>query len=191
MSALRNALEFLETLGIFDTILPFLLVFTMIFAFLEKTKIYGTDKFRAEDGKIYDVSRKSLNSMTAFVIAFFVVASSQLVGLIHAFTGQVVLLIIVIFSFLLTVGAFHEEKEKAFYLQKPWSTIFTIIAFISIALIFLNAVGWLDIVIDFIGSSVDNEAVASIILVAVIVGFMVYITWDRKGHHEKSDKGKD
>ena len=43
-SAFRGVIEFLGDMGVYDVILPFLLVFTIVFAILEKTKILGTAK---------------------------------------------------------------------------------------------------------------------------------------------------
>ena len=42
VSAFGGALDFMNKVGVFDVVLPFLLVFTLIFAFLEKTKVFGS-----------------------------------------------------------------------------------------------------------------------------------------------------
>ena len=39
-----GVIVFLEKLGVYEIILPFLLVFTMVFAILEKTRVYGVEK---------------------------------------------------------------------------------------------------------------------------------------------------
>jgi len=115
VSAFRGALEFMDRLGIFDTVLPFLLVFTLIFAFLEKTKIFGTEEYRSEiDGKQLRISRKNLNSMAAFTIAFFVVASTQLVALISELTSKVVLLIILVSHSHLQLEHFRKRRRMVF-----------------------------------------------------------------------------
>ena len=44
VSTFRGALEFFEDIGIYDVILPFLLIFTIVFAILEKTKVFGTEE---------------------------------------------------------------------------------------------------------------------------------------------------
>ncbi len=188
-SVLGGAVMFMEEIGIFDTVLPFLLVFTLIFAFLEKTKVLGTDKYKSSsDGEIHEVTKKNLNSMIAFVTAFFVVASTQLVALISEVISNFVLIILLIFSFLLAVGSFSEETDKPFYLQGNWATTFQVIAFLAITLIFLNALGWLEIIINFIESAWQSEAIAAILLVAVVIGLMVFITWDKKPGGNGKDK---
>ena len=42
-STFREVLLFFEQIGIYDVVLPFLLVFTIVFAILEKTKLFGTE----------------------------------------------------------------------------------------------------------------------------------------------------
>ena len=43
-TVLGGAVDFLQDFGFFDVVLPFLLVFTLVFGILEKTKIFGTEK---------------------------------------------------------------------------------------------------------------------------------------------------
>src|SRR3989338_6986549 len=59
----RQVIEFFDTIGLFDVVLPFLLVFTIVFAILEKTKVLGTEEI---DGKKY--TKKNLNAIASFVI---------------------------------------------------------------------------------------------------------------------------
>lgn len=183
-----RAIEFMAELGIFDTVLPFLLVFTMVFAFLEKTKIYGTDKYKTESGTVVDMPKKNLNAMTAFVMAFFVVASTQLVALISVVISQAILVIILVFLTLLGIGSFAEQQDKPFFLKGWVGHTLTVIVFFSILLIFLNSLGWLDLVLDFVASSWDNEAVAALLMVLILIGFMVAIVWERAPGEKKEKK---
>lgn len=187
-TALGGAMAFLERLGVFETVLPFLLVFTLVFAFLEKTKIFGVEDWKSDSGTVYKVTRKNMNSMAAFVIAFFVIASAQLVKIISEVTSKIVLLIVLIFCFMLTVGAMRKEDKDGFELSKTWIIVFEVIVFIAILLIFLNALGWLDDIFRFLGGVWGSEATASLVLVLIMVGFMVFITWDSKPGGKKEDK---
>ena len=40
-----GAIAFMDKLGVYDVVLPFLLVFTLIYAFLEKTKVFGVETY--------------------------------------------------------------------------------------------------------------------------------------------------
>lgn len=190
-TVLGNALNFLVDLGVFEVVLPFLLVFTMVFAFLEKTKVYGTEEYRSDaDGKIHQVTRKNLNSMTAFVIAFFVVASAQLVALISEVTSNFVLLIVLVFSFTLTIGSFQKQEKDGFFLSKTWTYIFEGIVFVGILLIFLNALGWLDVMYAYLLGNWSSQLVSTILMIAVFVGLIWFITKE-PSPPPKADKKKD
>jgi hypothetical protein len=184
VSSFRTALTFFDKLGVYDVVLPFLLVFTLVFAILEKTKIFGTEKV---EGK--DITRKNLNGMSAFVIAFFVVASVRLVGIINQVVSNVVLLLVLSICFLLLVGSFH-TGEKEFALEKGWNTAFMWIMFIGIVLIFLNALGWLELIYNYLFYQFDTVVVSSIVLVVILIAFIFYVTKE-PGKKKSSEKKEE
>src|SRR3989338_4288907 len=140
-SAFRGMIGFLNKLGVYDVILPFLLVFTIIFAILEKTRIFGQEK----DG----MTKKNINAMVAFVVAFLVIASTKLVGVINEVMANVVLLIILGICFLLLVGVFFGDKEFNSMKELPVLTQLLIyVMAIGLVVIFLNALGWLQFIFD-------------------------------------------
>lgn len=173
-SAFRDVIGFLEDIGIYDVVLPFLLVFTIVFAILEKTKIFGTDEI---EGKKY--TKKNINAMVAFVTGFFVVASTKLVKVISESVANVVLLLLLSVLFLMLVGSFFREGEDV-YLKGAMKTIFFIIMFVGIMLIFLNALGWLSYIGDFFADNIGEPWLVSIIMVVVLVIIMYLIVAERK-----------
>lgn len=179
-SVFRGTLDFFNRLGVYDVILPFLLVFTIVFAMLEKTRIFGTEKVGGQE-----ITRKNLNGMTAFVAAFFVVASTQLVAVINEVLASTVLLLLLSICFLLLVGSFHSGKEE-FSLKGKWKTLFMVIMFVGIVLVFLHALGWLEVIYNYLFFKFDTVIVSSIILLAIVVGFMFYVT--REPGRKKEEK---
>jgi len=171
----REVLDFFGEIGLFEVVLPFLLVFTIVFAILEKTKVFGVEEV---EGKKY--TKKNLNSIAAFVIAFLVIASSELVEIITTVSANVVVLLMAVVFFLLLVGAFYAEGEKSVFLEGGWKTIFMVIVFIGIVLIFLNALGFIEDITDF-ASDGRNEIVGSIILLVLVVMFVGYVTRESHG----------
>jgi hypothetical protein len=169
-SVFRGTLAFFDKLGVYDVVLPFLLVFTLMFAILEKTAVFGKEKV---DGK--EITRKNMNGMMAFVTAFFVVASTRLVAIINQVLANVVLLLLLSICFLLLAGSFHSGKNE-FFLEGKWKTFFMIMMFIGIVLIFLHALGWLEIIYSYLFFKFDSIVVSSIVLVIIIVVFMIYVT---------------
>ena len=169
----RQVIEFFDSIGLFDVVLPFLLVFTIIFAILEKTKVLGTEEI---EGKRY--TKKNLNAIAAFVIAFLVVAAKEIVEIINETVSKAVVVLFFSILFLLLVGSFFKEGEPI-YLTGGWRVIFMVIVFIAIVGIFLDSIKtsegrtWLERLGDFSESGSD-ELAGSIVLLTLIVLFMVY-----------------
>lgn len=188
-SVFRGTLEFFGKLGIYDVILPFLLVFTIVFAILEKTKVFGLEEI---EGKKYP--KKNLDAMVAFVVAFFVVASSKLVEAITQISSQVVILLLLSVFFLILVGSFAKETEEGFFLGSPWKGTFFAIMFIGIVGIFLNAIKtedgqtWLSWIMEFISTKWNTDWVASLILIGFVIGMIALITSGGGPKKEKKEE---
>ena len=179
-TVLGNVIIFLDKIGVYDVILPFLLVFTIMFAILEKTRVLGEDT--ASDGKT-KFTKKNLNSIVSFVIAFFVIASTQLVSLINEAMGNVVVLALVGVCTLMLLGVFYGTGEFKFD-PKSWSMyFFTIFTILGVLLIFFHAIPYgdqsmLDWFYDYMSDNWDSEWVGSIILIGMIALFMYGITYE-------------
>jgi len=173
-SPFRQVIEFFDKIGLFDVVLPFLLVFTIVFAILEKTKVLGTEEI---EGKKY--TKKNLNAIASFVIAFLVIASSQLVEIITRVSANAVVVLFLSVLFLLLVGSFFKEGEPIF-LEGGWKVVFMIIVFLAIIGIFLDAIKtsdgrtWLERLGEFVDSGSDVLA-GSVLLLAIMVLSIVYI----------------
>ncbi len=174
-SAFRDSLSFLDRIGLYDVVLPFLLVFVLVFAMLEKTRVFGTERVGE-----HQYPKRHLNSLAAFVIAFFVVASSKLVETITQISSHAVLLLLIGTLFLLLAGSFQQQKNEGYFLEGGFKTVFLLIMFFGLIFIFLNAIKsgertWLEIVFGWLRGFTDNVAVSSVVLVLIVVGVMFYI----------------
>jgi hypothetical protein len=178
----RGVIEFLDKIGVYDVILPFLLVFTIVFAILEKTRVLGTEEI---EGKKYP--KKNIDAMVSFVISFLVVASTKLVSAINQALAQGVLILILIVMFLLLIGAFFKEGEDVI-LTGNWRTFFMVIIFAGIVLIFLNALGWLVPFWNFLVENWKMEWVASLIMIIIIILFIIFITHEKKPGKKEEKK---
>jgi hypothetical protein len=69
-----GVIDFITRLGFYDVLLPFLLTFTIVYAILDKTKVFGVEKI-GED----KVGKRNLNSIVAFVMGLLVVFVKPLV----------------------------------------------------------------------------------------------------------------
>jgi len=171
-TVLGDAITLLQDFGFFDVVLPFLLVFTLIFGVLEKTKIFGTDEI---GGKQY--TKKNVNAMFAFVLAFFVVAAKEIVASIQVSLPMVTLVLIAAICFLMLIGVFVSgEKEFNFLdlFKEGWKGFLAGLFFISVIAIFFESFGWLDPIIEYItGRGKDVFIVLVFIgIIAAVVGFV-------------------
>ena len=168
-STLRAGLNFLNDIGVYDVILPFLLVFTFVFAILEKTKILGYDSETK-------TTKKNLNAISAFVVALLVVASARLVSVINEVMANIVILIVLGITFMMVVGTYMADKEFSLDPKenKKWVLFFMVFSFIAIVLIFLNALGWMGAIEKFF-SGFGADAIYVIIFTVVFIGIIFWI----------------
>jgi lysylphosphatidylglycerol synthetase-like protein (DUF2156 family) len=179
-TVLGGVIEFFGKLGIFDIVLPFLLVFTMMFAVLERTKVLGTEGKEKR-------ARKNLNAMVAFVVGFLVLASTRLIEAVTYVSSNIIILVLLGVFFLLTMGAFYREGQVGETgLEEGWPrTLFLTIMFIGIIVIFMNGIKnesgqtWWDYSIDYLDAHWDSTAVASVVLIILVVLFVWFMTRPR------------
>jgi len=176
-SVFRGGLAFLEEVGVYDVVLPFLLTFTLVYALLEKTKILGVQKDPFSNDKT-EYPKRNLNSLVAFVIAFFVIASSKLVELINKTVSQIFILLLLGVMFMLVAGTFNKDEE--YFLPKKYQNLFMWLSFIAILLIFLENVGWLKIAYNFLIAHWSGQVVSSLILLGVVAIFIIIMTTGSK-----------
>ncbi|MBU0999623.1 hypothetical protein KKG24_04995 [Patescibacteria group bacterium] len=173
-SPLVNAIEFLKEFGFFDVVLPFLLVFSITFAVLEKTRILGVES----DGK---TPKKQINSMVAFVIGMIVVATNKIVTILNEAIPNIVLLLVMIVLFLMLAGTLAKNDKDGFKLDSNLQTTLVIVSLISIIIILLTTISldngmsvW-DTFWDWLIVSWSGTIFASILLGLVVIGAMFMI----------------
>jgi hypothetical protein len=145
-----------------EYIFPALLVFVLVFAILEKTKILGKTK-------------KQINAITALFIA--------LIFLAFPFARQVVVLLIpylavslvVFFIFMLTFG-FITNKTKGDVLNKGLKITLGIIAGLGVIVAILWATGaWQKIFTIAVESEYSGKILVNFLLLALIGGAMAVL----------------
>tara|TARA_Y100000034_G_C6859015_1_gene390739 strand:- start:856 stop:1383 length:528 start_codon:yes stop_codon:yes gene_type:complete len=169
-SVLGNTIDFFTRFGMFDVVLPFLLVFTIVFAILEKTKVLGEEKGEP---------RRNLNSMVAFVVGLIFVSVIRLVDIINQALPEVALVLIISVSLLMIVGLFWGSTEVK--LEEPWQKgLVFIIAFFVVLGIFFNAIGWLDKIVDYVDLHWAETVIPTLIFFIVIIAAIFYIVGGKK-----------
>jgi hypothetical protein len=178
MSVFRDSLVFFDQIGLYDVVLPFLLVFTLVFGIMEKSKILGV-----ENGG----SRKNLNAMVAFVTGFFVVASAQLVALINSFVAYTALVLVILVMMMLLMASMHKEQTTGFEVNAKLRAWLYGAVIIAVILIFMNGVGWLGPAWAYVSGNWNSELMGTVLLFAIVAGFIAWITHSPDGEKKKDE----
>ncbi|MGM5482828.1 MAG: hypothetical protein ACQESF_05175 [Nanobdellota archaeon] len=188
-SAFGDVIEFFGRLGIYDVVLPFLLTFTIFFAILERTKVLGTEELDGEE-----ITKKNLNAMVAFIVAFLVVATPKMVAVINEALPHFVLLVLVSVSFLMLIGTFYgkDELENGVKVGQTWKLFLMVISFIGVILIFAHAIPykgepWLEFAWDYVVDNFTSTAVSSVVMILVFIGLMLWVT--KSSSEKKKNNG--
>lgn len=168
----------LESYGLTDALLPFLLIFTILFAMLQKTNILGAGK-------------KNFNVMIALIIALLVVIphitgsyppGADIVEILNKALPNVSIVVVAVLMGLLLLGLVGGE---AVWMGGSLSGWIAIAAFIGVIYIFGTAAGWW----PNIGLNVFDSDVLALVLVILVFAIVIwYITKDENAA-DKAAKG--
>jgi hypothetical protein len=173
--ALKDVLIVMEQIGLTDVILPFVLVFTVIFGVLQKSKVLGV----YEGGK----PKTNLNAMVAFVIAFFVLIMIQTLQVITWLTRYAALLAVA-FVF---VGLLVAMAGARMHLRTP----VMLVALFLIGMVLVQSLAWSGVL-----NTEATRALTLVLLGAALIAVLgwLFFGWGKeksKKHEEKpKEKGK-
>lgn len=185
---LRLVINKLVDIGFYSVILPFLLVYVIVFAVLEKSRI-----FKVSDKSEDNPHVKNVNAIIAFVFALFVVASIQTVMYIQDLILGVVLVLIFLFVVLLLFGmVFGDEYKQIFFdgnKMHTWAkwVIGGGIFLVCLGLLF-SALGLWDAYIIPWWNDVSQWDYVTIFILIIIVGIMIWVSKDSSKSDKKEDK---
>jgi peptidoglycan/LPS O-acetylase OafA/YrhL len=151
-----------------DLVLPFVLIFTLLFAILEKSKLLGDDK-------------KQINAIISFVLAGIFMAFSNYVAMIKSFSIVLIISLFAIFVFLLIWGFVWGDKagdplEKAVGIKWTIGIVMLIIVIVAV----LKITGYWD------QMSLNNEWVSNIVFIVFIVAAIASVL--NQGSKDKDKK---
>ena len=176
MATMQNALYYLDNWGLTDVILPFILIFTIIFAVLQKSKLFGADS------KKYDI-------IVSLAISLLVViphvtgrypAGMDAVQIINSAIPSISVIAIAIIMFLVLIGIFGAETKWGGWV----SGLVLLLSAFAVVWIFGKAAGWW-YRMPFWLDDPDTQALVVIILVfGIIVWFVTSEPGEGKGFWE-------
>ena len=149
-------------------ILPFLLVFFIVFAILEKTKLFGEGK-------------KQLNALISFVIGLIFVSVLSPVLVINNLILFLTIAIVAIFVILLLWGFIFGDIKEGFK-PEPWMKIgLAIIVGIGFIVAIIFATGFYDKIKEFLfGQSWSNTFWTNFAFILVIAIALALILYQKK-----------
>lgn len=142
-----------------QSVLVFLLVFTLVFAVLQKSKILG-------DGK------SQIDALIALAIGLMVVTVGYATSLIRQLVPFLAVSLVIILVFLLLVGIFFKAGE--FKLSGGVITAFGILAFIAVVIAVISFSGGWALIEKYISGTQGGQIFSNVVLLAV-VGAAVWI----------------
>lgn len=170
----QDAIIQLQQMGVLDVVVPFILIFTIVFAVLQKTKILGSED---PEGK---KPRKNFNSIIALVMALAVIIphvtntypdNADVVNIINTSLPNVSAVLVAIVMLLLIIGVFGNKVDIAGSSLSGWAVIFAIVA---TGIIFGNAANWFNLPdwLLFLQDSGTQELIIVILVFALIIYFV-------------------
>jgi len=146
---------------------PFLLVFTLIFAILEKSRILGENK-------------KQIDALIALSIGLIVVAFSWATNIISNLMPFLAISVVVILVFVILYGFVASGKE-GLEMPKNLKIGFGVLAGIVTIIALIVATGQWNYVINSLFVSGEPTGLASnILIIAIIIGALVVVLFTGK-----------
>ena len=142
-------------------ILPFLLVFVLIFAILDRIKILGEEK-------------RQINALVSLAIALIFVTFSRAVNIINNLMPFLAVLSVIILIFLILWGFIAGGKE-GLVLNKGIKIAGGIIITIALIIAVLLVTGASDTIQNWISGSNSSIIISTIVFVVVIAGAIVVV----------------
>ena len=151
-----------------EMVLPFVLIFTVVFAILQKTQILGKGK-------------KQIDAIVSLSIGLIVVSYANAVGIITDLMPFLAVSVVIILVFLILYGMVFKEGE--FDLSKKVKNVFGGLAALAVAIAVLTITGaWDYIKGNWLGGDSQSVIVTNTIffvIVAVAIGIVLFSGKDK------------
>lgn len=180
MYGFQDLIFMLQAWGVVDVILPFILIFAIVFAVLEKTKILGKEDYQV----------RKYATVIALVVAFAVIIPHvtgsyyygfDAVAIINQALPGIGLLLVAIVMMLLTIGLWTGKAPDG---SKGMGVWFTLISGIIVIIIFVASIGWWAIP-SWVWGLLNSDFIPFIIAILVFGIIIKFIAGPTKSAEEK------
>ena len=149
-----------------EALLPFLLVFSLVFAVLQKSKVLGEGK-------------KQLDALVALSIGLLVIAFGQAVGIIIQLVTFLSVALVIMLVFMILVGSMFKEGD--FKLDGWIKLVIGIIIFLAVVVAVLVYTGAWDWITTFLDASSSNLWTNVFFIAIVVIAIAVVVFMGGKG----------
>ena len=149
-------------------IYPFLLVFTLVFAILQKSKILGEDK-------------RQIDALVALAVGLIVVAFSWATNIIAGLMPFLAVSVVILLVFMILYGFVASDMREGLKLPKQLQYCIGILAGIALIIAVIVATGQWDKAYNalFGGGSFSSLA-SNILMIAIILGALAVVIFGAK-----------
>ena len=168
-----DMITYFQDIGVYEYFLPFLLVFAIIFAVLEKTKLFGPDKER-------------INAVIAFVIGLVLIAQQSIVETINMFLPRVSLLFVIILMGLLLISMIGGKEFSG--LTGGVFVVMVIVVVVFVVLALSPSLGWETGFFDYYFSSYELAALGRIAIPLLIFLVCIWFMFGKSGGDGEDSK---
>jgi len=174
----------LNNLGFFNVILPFLLVYAVMYGILSKYKILGDPFAEGDKGKV----TRSLLSIVSASTGFFIVGSANVVLSLRTLIPYLVLFLLTVFFLILAISPFLQKEERSGEIQIGNRTRMILLAFaiIIFTLIVIFTLGLFNYVASAASASSSilsslQPFIETIVILAIMFGIAYWAIKPSKG----------
>lgn len=183
MASFVTVFQNLEAIGLTDVLLPFILIFAIIFAILETVKIFGP-------------KGKNINMIVALCLGLLVVVphvtggyppGADVVEIINNSIPNVAAVVIALVMMMILIGIFGVRFNVA---GKKLGGVVAVLALLIVIFIFGSSAGWFRFGWPSWLSFMNDSDTMMIIIVLIIFGLIVaFITHEEKEPDKKFNLG--
>lgn len=173
LQGFADLFRWMEGYNMLDAFLPFMLIFVLVFATLQKTKIIGTGE-------------KKFNVIVAFILSFIAVlphltgtypANADIVSIMNKALPNISLVMIVIISFMLLIGVFAPVNIAGSML----GGVFVLISIIAVIFFFGQAAGIWPSVSSPTWNFLNDPDTQAVVIILVVFGFVLWFITREEG----------
>jgi len=144
----------------FQVVLPFLLVFTLVFAVLAKSEVLGKGK-------------NQINALVAMIVGLIVISFGYAVYIINNLIPFMAVSLVIILVFMILLGAVYEQGTFKIHENVKWA--FLAIIGISVAIAVLYFTGAWDYIYELVYQGESSLLTNIIFIILIIVVFVVVL----------------